>query len=136
MRHRVLGKKLNRSSSHREAMRRNFISSVIKHERVVTTLEKAKAMQRNVEKMITLGKEKNLHRYRRALSRLQDKEAVDKLFNELGPRYAERNGGYTRVVRLSGHRIGDGGSKAIQELVDNNVLEAQLAQAGVEEGEE
>ena len=136
MRHRVLGKKLNRSSSHREAMRRNFVSSVIKHERVVTTLEKAKAMQRNVEKMITLGKEKNLHRYRRALSRLQDKEAVDKLFNELGPRYAERNGGYTRVVRLSGHRIGDGGSKAILELVDNNVLEAQLAQAGVEEGEE
>jgi len=114
-------------------MRRNFICSVIKHERVVTTHEKAKAMQRNVEKAITLGKEKTLHRFRRALSQLQDKEVVAKLFNELGPRYAERNGGYTRVVRLPGYRIGDGGSKAILELVDNKVLEAQLAQAGGEE---
>lgn len=133
MRHRIAGKKLNRSSSHRKAMRRNFICSVIKHERVVTTHEKAKAMQRNVEKMITLGKQKSLHRFRRALAKLQDKAVVAKLFDELGPRYAERNGGYTRVVRLSGHRIGDGGSKAILELVGNTVLEAQLAQAGVEE---
>jgi len=108
-------------------MRRNFICSVIKHERVVTTLEKAKALQRSVEKVITLGKEKDLHRYRRALSLLQDKAAVAKLFDELGPRYANRPGGYTRVVRLSGYRIGDGGSKAILELVDNQVLAAQLA---------
>ena len=133
MRHRILGKRLNRSSSHREAMRRNFICSVIKHERVVTTLEKAKSMQRNVEKMITLGKQKDLHRFRRALSKLQDKDAVTKLFDELGPRYAERNGGYTRIVRLSGYRIGDGGSKAILELVGNKVLEAQMASAGMEE---
>ena len=133
MRHRIAGKKLGRSSSHREAMRRNFICSVIKHERVVTTVEKAKAMQRNVEKVITLGKEKNLHRLRRALSRLQDREAVAKLFDELGPRYADRPGGYTRIVRLSGHRIGDGGSKAIFELVDNKVLETQLAASGGEE---
>jgi len=109
-------------------MRRNFICSVIKHERVVTTHQKAKAMQRSVEKIMTLGKEKSLHRYRRALSQLQDKEAVAKLFSELGPRYADRPGGYTRVVRLSGHRIGDGGSKAIFELVDNKVLEQQLLQ--------
>jgi len=114
-------------------MRRNFICSVIKHERVVTTLEKAKALQPSVEKAITLGKEKSLHRYRRAISQLQDKSAVAKLFDELGPRYANRPGGYTRVVRLSGYRVGDGGSKAILELVDNQVLAAELAKAGAGE---
>ena len=107
--------------------------SVIQHERVVTTHEKAKGMQRAVEKLMTLGKQKSLHRYRRALSLLQDRAAVAKLFDELGPRYAERNGGCTRIVRLSGHRIGDGGSKALFELVDNKVLEQQLAAAGDEE---
>ena len=136
MRHRIAGKKLNRSSSHRAAMMRNFICSVIKHERVITTVEKAKMMQRNVEKMVTLGKVKNLHNYRRAISKLHDEEAVAKLFSEIGPRYANRPGGYTRVVRLSGYRIGDGGSKAILELVDNKVLEAQLARAADADGEE
>lgn len=133
MRHRVAGKRLSRSSSHRQAMERNFICSVIKHERVVTTLEKAKFLQPAVEKILTLGKRKDLHRFRRALSKLQDKSVVAKLFDELGPRYAERAGGYTRVVRLSGHRIGDGGSKAILELIDNKVLEQQLARVGEEE---
>ncbi len=114
-------------------MRRNFICSVIKHERVVTTLEKAKNLRRNVEKMITLGKRKDLHRYRRALTLLQDKEATRKLFDELGPRYASRPGGYTRIIRLPGYRIGDGGSKAILELVDNKVLEAQLSKIEQEE---
>ena len=99
-------------------------------------LEKAKSMQRNVEKILTLGKQKTLHRYRRALSRLQDKEAVNKLFSELGPRYADRAGGCTRVVRLSGYRVGDGGSKAIFELVGNNVLEQQKAKAGQGEDDE
>ena len=129
MRHRYARKRMNRSSSHRIAMRSNFISSVIKHERVVTTLERAKAVRRNVEKMITLGKKKNLHNMRRAMAILQDKEAVRKLFDELGPRYANRPGGYTRTLRLSGYRVGDGGSKAIFELVDNNVLETQLSKA-------
>lgn len=133
MRHRVSGKRLGRSSSHRQAMERNFICSVIKHERVVTTVQKAKFLQPSVEKILTLGKEKNLHRFRRALAKLQDKAVVAKLFDELGPRYAERAGGYTRIVRLSGHRIGDGGSKAILELVDNKVLEQQLARIGDEE---
>ncbi len=127
MRHRIAGKKLGRNSAHREAMTRNFIVSVIKHERVVTTVEKAKGMQRRVEKMMTLGKEKTLHRYRRALSQLQDRDAVAKLFGELGPRYQSRPGGCTRIVRLPGYRIGDGGSKAIFELVDNTVLAEQLA---------
>lgn len=132
MRHRVSGKKLGRSTSHRRAMRRNFICSVIKHERVVTTVERAKAMRRSVEKVITLGKQKDLARFRRALALLGDKECVRKLFDELGPRYKDRPGGYTRTLRLSGYRIGDGGSKAIFELVDNNVLENQLAQAATE----
>lgn len=133
MRHRVAGKKLGRNGAHRAAMERNFICSVIEHERVVTTVEKAKAMRGNLEKVITLGKEKNLHNYRRALAKLQDKAAVAKLFDVLGPRYADRPGGYTRVVRLSGHRIGDGGSKAILELIGNDVLAQQLAQAADED---
>ncbi len=108
------------------AMERNFVCSVIKSERVVTTLAKAKSLRRNVEKMITLGKEKSLPRFRRAISYLNDKDAARKLFDELGPRYANRQGGYTRVVRLSGYRIGDGAPKAILELVDNKVLERQL----------
>lgn len=132
MRHRVVGKRLGRSTSHRRAMRRNFICSVIKHERVVTTVERAKAMRRSVEKVITLGKQKDLARIRRAMALLGDKEVVRKLFDELGPRYKDRPGGYTRTLRLSGYRIGDGGSKAIFELVDNNVLENQLAQASAE----
>ena len=126
MRHRVLGKSLNRSPSHRAAMERNFVCSVIKSERVVTTLAKAKSLRRNVDKMITLGKEKTLSRYRRAISYLHDKEAARKLFDELGPRYADRPGGYTRVMRLSSYRIGDGAPKAILELVDNKVLDKQL----------
>lgn len=132
MRHRVTGKRLGRSTSHRRAMRRNFICSVIKHERVVTTVERAKAMRPSVEKIITLGKQKDLARIRRATALLGDKACVRKLFDELGPRYKDRPGGYTRTLRLSGYRIGDGGSKAIFELVDNNVLENQLAQASAE----
>jgi large subunit ribosomal protein L17 len=123
---------MNRSTSHRRAMRRNFICSVIKHERVVTTVERAKAMRRSVEKVITLGKQKDLARIRRAMALLGDKEVVRKLFDELGPRYKDRPGGYTRTLRLSAYRIGDGGSKAIFELVDNNILEDQLARAAAE----
>lgn len=131
MRHRYAKTKMNRSSSHRAAMRSNFMCSVIMHERVITTPARAKALRRNVEKMISLGRNKTLPNIRRAMAVLQDKEAVRKLFDELGPRYANRPGGYTRTLRLSGYRVGDGGSKAIFELVDNNVLEAQiLAGAG------
>lgn len=126
MRHRMAGKKLGRSPSHRAALRKNFICSVIQHERVVTTLAIAKGMRRSVEKVITLGKKKDLARIRRAVSLIKDREAVRKLFDELGPRYATRPGGYTRILRLSGYRIGDGGSKAIFELVGNNVLERQI----------
>jgi len=138
MKHRIAGKKLGRTSTHRIAMERNLIVSVIKHERVVTTLARAKAMRRSVDRAITLGKARDLARFRRALSELQDHDAVHKLFEVLGPRYAARKGGYTRVIRLPGYRIGDGGTKAILELVDNDVLakkKAKAAEAEVGSGE-
>ena len=122
----------------------NFAVAVIKHERVTTTLAKAKAMRGFVEKLITLAKKDDaatrLHRIRQAASVLQDKTAVKKLFDEIGPRFANRPGGYIRVLRLPDHRIGDGGAKAIFELVDNNVLEQQIkaaeeAEAQVDETE-
>ncbi|MFT4513609.1 MAG: large subunit ribosomal protein L17 [Planctomycetota bacterium] len=144
MRHKVAGKHLNRSSSHRKALRMNFAVAVITHERVTTTLAKAKAMRGFVEKLITLAKKDDpatrLHRIRQAASVLQDKTAVKKLFDEIGPRFANRPGGYIRVLRLADHRIGDGSTKALFELVDNDVLERQIkaaedAEAEVDESE-
>jgi len=133
MKHKVAGKHLNRNSAHRKALRMNFCVSVIKHERVTTTLAKAKALRPFVEKMITLAKKGDdsdrLHRIRTAVSYLQDKTAVKKLFDEIAPRFANRSGGYTRILRLADHRIGDGSDRAIFELVDNNVLEQQIKKA-------
>ena len=133
MKHKVAGKHLNRNSAHRKALRMNFAVSVIKHERVTTTLAKAKALRPFVEKMITLAKKGDdsdrLHRIRTAVSYLQDKTAVKKLFDEIAPRFANRAGGYTRILRLADHRIGDGSDRAIFELVDNNVLEQQIKKA-------
>lgn len=133
MMHNVAGKRLGRNTAHRRALRMNFTVSLIQHERVVTTLAKAKALRPFVEKIITLGKKKDLARVRRAVGLLQDKDAVKKLFDELGPRYQNRQGGYTRIMRLADYRIGDGGSKAILELVDNKVLERQLGASAAEE---
>ncbi len=137
MRHRVAGKSLNRNTAHRAALRKNFTVSVIKHERVVTTLAKAKALRPFVEKMITLARSDDaatrLHRIRRAVSQLQDRTAVKKLFDEIGPRYKSRPGGYTRILRLPDYRIGDGGTKVVFELVDNSVLENKLKIAEEEE---
>ena len=133
MKHKVAGKHLNRNSAHRKALRMNFAVSVIKHERVTTTLAKAKALRPFVEKMIMLAKKGDdsdrLHRIRTAVSYLQDKTAVKKLFDEIAPRFANRSGGYTRILRLADHRIGDGSDRAIFELVDNNVLEQQIKKA-------
>ena len=133
MKHKIAGKHLNRNSAHRKALRMNFAVSVIKHERVSTTLAKAKALRPFVEKMITLAKKGDdsdrLHRIRTAVSYLQDKTAVKKLFDEIAPRFANRAGGYTRILRLPDHRIGDGSDRAIFELVDNNVLEQQIKKA-------
>lgn len=133
MRHRKAGKKLGMNTSHREATRRNMIVSLFRHERIVTTLEKAKGFRPRAEKLITLGKERTLARYRRALSELQDKTIVRKLFTELAARYKDRPGGYTRILRLQHRRIGDGASQAILELVDNKVLEAKIASAETDE---
>jgi len=135
MMHNVAGKSLGRNTAHRAALRKNFTVSVITHERVVTTLPKAKALRRHVEKVITLGKTKSLSSIRRAMALLQDKDAVKKLFDVLGPRYANRAGGYTRIMRMGDYRIGDGGSKAVFELVDNNVLERKLKADSAESAE-
>jgi large subunit ribosomal protein L17 len=130
MMHNVAGKRLGRNTAHRAALRKNFTVSLIKHERVVTTLPKAKALRPFVEKMITLARSTDaktkVHRIRRAIAFLQDKAAVKKLFDVIGPRFANRAGGYTRILRLPDYRIGDGGSKVVFELVENNVLEQKI----------
>ena len=120
MRHRRQGRKLNRTSAHRKAMFANMAASLIKHEQIRTTLPKAKELRGVVDRLITLGKRGDLHARRRALSFIRDRTLVNKLMSALGPRYAERHGGYTRVIR-SGHRYGDSAGMAVIELVDRDV---------------
>ncbi len=117
MRHRWTGRKLNRTSSHRKAMFRNMVTDFLDKERIITTVAKAKELRSFAEKMITLGKRDNLHSRRRALSIIRRKSVVHKLFDSLAPRYADRNGGFTRIIRL-GFRKGDSAEIAIIELVD------------------
>ena len=117
MRHRLGLRKLNRTSSHRLAMLRNMTCSLLKHELIKTTLPKAKELRRVVEPIITLGKEATLAHRRLAFDRLRDREMVVKLFEELGPRYANRPGGYLRILKF-GFRKGDNAPMAIVELVD------------------
>ena len=119
MRHRRRRGKLNRSSAHRKALFANMAAALIKHEQIETTLPKAKALRPVVEKLVTLGKRGGLHARRRAISRIGDVALVDKLFTTLGPRYATRSGGYTRIVR-AGHRYGDSAPMAFIELVDRD----------------
>ncbi len=116
MRHKVAGRKLSRSTDHRIALFRNLVTDLLRYEKIVTTEPKAKEVQSMAEKVITLGKKKDLHARRQALSFVYEKAVVDKLFTELGPRYAERPGGYTRVTKL-GPRLGDGAPMAQLELV-------------------
>ncbi|WP_334128637.1 50S ribosomal protein L17 [Sneathiella sp.] len=120
MRHRKSGRKLNRTSAHRKAMFANMAASLIKHEQIQTTLPKAKELRPIVEKLITLGKRGDLHARRQALSELHEKSAVDKLFTTLSERYAERNGGYTRVLK-AGFRTGDAAPMGVIEFVDRDV---------------
>jgi large subunit ribosomal protein L17 len=117
MRHGHGLRKLNRTSSHRVAMFRNMTNSLLRHEYVKTTLPKAKELRRVVEPMITLGKTPSLSNRRLAFNRLRDREMVTKLFSELGPRYAKRNGGYLRILK-SGFRLGDNAPMALVELMD------------------
>ncbi|MBK1686241.1 50S ribosomal protein L17 [Rubrivivax gelatinosus] len=117
MRHRHGLRKLNRTSSHRLAMLRNMANSLIRHEAIKTTVPKAKELRAVVEPLITLGKTPTLANRRLAFDRTRDREVVTKLFNELGPRYAARPGGYTRILKM-GFRVGDNAPMAFVELVD------------------
>ena len=119
MKHRIKGKKLNRTSSHRKALFKNMAQAIIKHEQIITTLPKAKTMKPIVDKLITLGKNGTLHARRQAFSKLRDDTIVSKLFGTLATRYADRNGGYTRVLK-AGYRYGDAAAMAILELVDRD----------------
>lgn len=121
MRHKVSGYKLKRNVASRRALFRGLVTSVIEHERVVTTVPKAKAVRPLVEKMITLAKRDTLHTRRQAAAYLQTPEALKKLFDKLGTRFGQRNGGYTRVVRL-GNRKGDGAEQAMIELVGSELV--------------
>ena len=116
MRHQVAGRKLGRSSGHRKAMFRNLVTDLLGYEKIVTTQAKAKEIRSLAEKMITLGKEGGLDSRRQALSFILDKKVTGKLFTEIAPRYAERNGGYTRITKL-GPRVGDGAPMVRLELV-------------------
>ena len=117
MRHRNGLRKLNRTSSHRQAMFRNMANSLLRHELIKTTLPKAKELRRVVEPMITLGKKPSLSNRRLAFNRLRDRDSVTKLFNDLGPRFKTRPGGYTRILKM-GFRVGDNAPMAFVELVD------------------
>ena len=120
MRHRMSGRKLNRTSSHRKAMFGNMAAALIKHEQIKTTVQKAKELRAVVDSLITLGKRGDLHARRIAISRLHgDKKLAEKLFGDLADRYRDRPGGYTRVVK-AGFRYGDSAPMAIIELVDRN----------------
>jgi large subunit ribosomal protein L17 len=130
MRHRLGLRKLNRTSAHRLAMLRNMTNSLLRHESIKTTLPKAKELRRVAEPIITLGKKPSLSNRRLAFNRLRDREMVVKLFAELGPRYANRNGGYLRILKF-GFRPGDNAPMALVELMDRpeGEVEAKSAKA-------
>lgn len=131
MRHRESGRKLNRNSSHRKAMFRNMAASLLDHEVIKTTLPKAKELRRVAEPLITLAKKDSVANRRLAFDRLRDRDVVSKLFNELGPRYETRPGGYLRILKC-GYRTGDNAPMAIVELVDRPVEELKSDEAPAE----
>jgi large subunit ribosomal protein L17 len=120
MRHGNAHRKLNRTAEHRKAMFANMAAALIKHEQIVTTLPKAKELRPIVEKLVTLGKRGDLHARRQAISQMRDEAMAKKLFEVLGPRYKERNGGYTRIIK-AGFRHGDSAAVAVIEFVDRDV---------------
>ena len=119
MKHNIKNKKLNKNSSHRKAMFMNLSNALIKHEQITTTLPKAKELKRFIEKIITLGKKNDLSSRRKAISVLQDHNMTKKIFDTLADRYKDRNGGYTRVIKL-GNRFGDNAPMAVIEFVDRD----------------
>ena len=144
MRHRVAGRELSRTSAHRLAMRRNMVASFIEHETISTTLVKAKEVKSFAEKLITLAKKGTLSARRQAISMLGDRDIVQeednhpvkkgtvigKLFSEIGPRYLDRQGGYTRIIRLSKRRLGDNGQLALLQLVGQESVKKQAGKSG------
>ena len=120
MRHGNTNRKLNRTASHRKAMFANMSAALIKHEQIVTTLPKAKELRPIVEKLVTLGKRGDLHARRQAAAQMRDETQVKKLFDTIGPRYKERNGGYLRILK-AGYRYGDNAAVAVIEFVDRDV---------------
>ena len=126
MRHNHSGRKLNRTASHRKMLQRNLVTALFEHERIQTTVVKAKEMRSLAEKLITFAKRGDLHARRMAARKINDPAILQKLFEEIGPRYAERPGGYTRILRLSGARRGDNAEMALLELVDNTARPKSL----------
>tara|TARA_Y100000590_G_scaffold311003_1_gene351391 strand:+ start:13403 stop:13864 length:462 start_codon:yes stop_codon:yes gene_type:complete len=120
MRHKLAYRKLNRTSEHRKALFKNMLNSLIKYEQITTTLPKAKELKPKIDKVITLGKKKNLQSKKNLFSKLQNKDSVDKLTKTLSQRYVKRNGGYSRVIK-AGYRYGDDAPMAVIELVDRDV---------------
>ncbi|MDY0397338.1 MAG: 50S ribosomal protein L17 [Desulfuromonas thiophila] len=123
MRHNNTGRRLGRNSSHRAAMLRNLVTSLIDHEKIVTTDARAKEVRKLVEKMITLGKRGDLHARRQAAAVVREKRVVAKLFERVAPRFEGRQGGYTRIIKI-GNRVGDNASQSIIELVDQGAAES------------
>lgn len=135
MRHLKSGRKLSRTSAHRLALARNLITALVKYERIETTLPKAKEMRSPAEKLITMAKKGTLHARRNAFRMVRDKTLLNKLFETIGPRYAQRNGGYTRIYKL-GNRLGDCAPMAILELVDRDLAAAPKRKPRKKESEE
>ena len=138
MRHGMVGRKLNRTASHRKAMFANMAASIIEHEQIVTTLPKAKEIRPIVEKLVTLAKKGDLHARRQAISQIRDVALVSKLFATIAPRYANRNGGYIRIMK-AGFRYGDNAALAVVEFVDRDTSakgSADLARVEAEKAAE
>ena len=134
MKHRVVGRRLDRTTEHRTAMFRNLVTSLFRHERIVTTTPKAKEIKRFADRFITLAKEGTPHARRLANRDVRDVEVLNKLFDTLGPRFKDRRGGYTRVVRV-GRRAGDAAEMAMIELVERTPLDGDAGKAKGEKGE-
>src|SRR5215469_11085998 len=132
MRHGKVHRKLNKKPAHRRAMFANMCASLIKHEQIMTTLPKAKELRPIVEKLVTLGKKGDLHARRQAISEIRDVAQVKKLFEVLAPRYKERHGGYTRIIK-AGFRYGDNAARAVIEFVDRDVDARGLNSGPVQE---
>jgi len=124
MKHRVVGRRLDRTTEHRTAMLKNMVTSLIRHERIVTTTPKAKELKRFADKVITLAKKGSPHARRQAYRVVRDAEVLSKLFETIGPRFEKRPGGYTRLVRL-GHRAGDNAELSVIELVERTEVAAE-----------